>query len=191
MILEKYIVGKFKTNCYIIGDKKTNEVALIDAGDGYASVLSVIKEKGYKIKFLLITHGHPDHTSGITEVVNFTPIPIYINFADREFPCNFKDFLDTNTVANFTIGEHTLDILKVPGHSNGSVCYICNNIIFSGDTLFKDTIGRTDLPGGYFNKLVTSIKDELFKFNDNVRVLPGHGDETTIGHERANNPFLQ
>ena len=190
MILEKHVVGAFKTNCYIIGDKETNEVVLIDAGDGYDSVLEVIKQKGYVIKHLLITHGHFDHILGIDKVKNFTQITPRMNIADKGIARALSDFSNVVEGDIFTVGRHSLRASEVPGHSEGSVCYSCKDIIFSGDTLFRDMIGRTDLHGGNLEKLTSSIKNKLLRFDDNVRVLPGHGPETTIGHERANNPFL-
>lgn len=183
MIIKKIIVGPLETNCYLIADGKTSakggfasggkEAVIIDPGGEPEKILRVIKENNLKPKFILLTHNHPDHTGALKKI---------------------EDLCDTDcrTVEDgdkLKLGNIEIQVITTPGHTPESVCFAVGENIFSGDTLFKQGIGRTDLEGGDYNQIQKSLK-RLMEFPDNFKVFPGHGEETTIGEEKANNPFL-
>ena len=201
-MIEKFTTGSFFTNSYIISNDK-NECVIVDPGLNYKNVANYIKEK-YIPKAILITHGHLDHIDGINY---FLDLPIYIS--EKEINL----FYDTNDSLYYMVGRinpfsegmlnvHTVKendvinligysfkVIETPGHTMGSICYLMDNVLFSGDTLFKESIGRTDFPGGNYTIMLNSLK-KLKKLNDDIIVYPGHEDETTIGDEKNNNPFL-
>ncbi len=191
MIIKRIIVGPIETNCYLVGDEATKETIIIDPGDDAGKIFSAIKENGLKPKFILLTHNHPDHTGALKKIKdNFNIECLDVGDGDKLELGNLK----TLTLAKGEVGAPTLkgvgiEVLATPGHSEESVCFIIDNLIFSGDTLFKGGIGRTDLEGGDYNEIQKSLK-RLMEFPDYFKVWPGHGPETTIGEERKNNPFL-
>lgn len=159
----------------MVADEKTREAVIIDPGGEAEKIFRAAKENNLKPKFILLTHKHPDHTGALEEI---------------EQLCNLRGC--THTVENGD--ELKLENLKIkaistPGHTPDSVCFVAGRNIFSGDTLFKGGIGRTDLEGGDFVQIQKSLK-RLMQFPDNFKVWPGHGEETTIGEEKKNNPFL-
>ncbi len=173
MIIKRIIVGPIEANCYLIGDEKTKEAIIIDPGDEAGKIFSAIKENDLKPKFILLTHQHPDHIGALEEIKEKLGIEV----------------LDAKDGNELKLGNLKIEVLATPGHSEEGVCFIVDNLIFSGDTLFKGGIGRTDLEGGDFNQIQKSLK-RLMQFPDNFKVFPGHGEETTIGEEKKNNPFL-
>ncbi len=199
------IVGALEVNCYIVGDKEKNEWAVIDPGGDPEKILGVIKEKNVRVKFIINTHGHPDHTGADSKIKQETGAPIYIHKADATFTTGIFNQLARLTGINgssfkpdhfledgdtLSLGDISLKVLHTPGHTRGGICLFFNNVLFCGDTLFAGSIGRTDLPGGSLPTLLKSIREKLFSLPDDVVVYPGHGPQTTLGEEKRSNPFL-
>jgi len=193
-------VGAFGVNCYIV--YKTGEAVVIDPGEDYERIVQLALEKGLTIKAVLLTHGHFDHI-GAVEKLRLAGAKVYISREDSEmlndgnknvaYICGF-DFSPTRADCFY---DDTLDIcsihfevLKTPGHTPGGVCLLTENLLFSGDTLFCQSIGRSDFPGGNMAVLKESIKNKLFALPDDTVVYPGHNQPTTIGDEKKYNPFL-
>jgi hydroxyacylglutathione hydrolase len=195
MFVKMFTVGLMETNCFLVGDLRAEEAVVIDPGFDKASeterVLGEIKRNKFNVKYIVNTHGHPDHTGGNKTLKNATSAPLLIHELDAP--------MLENTVADKTlregdvleIGEVKLRVLHTPGHSPGSIALLTVDAAFVGDTLFAGSIGRYDLPGGSLEQLMNSIKTKLLVLPDNTKVFPGHGPVTTIGEERRNNIFLQ
>jgi len=164
MLVHKIIVGPLQANCYLLADPQTKECLIIDPGDELEKIIGAIKENNLIPKAIMLTHGHPDHVGAVEEIARVFQI---------------------KTVKNHSCVE----VIKTPGHTSDSVCLVAENDIFTGDTLFKNSIGRTDLPGGDEIQMRASLK-RLMELPDNYKIFPGHGPETTIGEEKQNNPFL-
>ena len=209
MIHEVIPVGWLQCNCSIIGDEMTGEALVIDPGDEIERVEKILARHQLKVKGIIITHTHIDHIGGLDKLKRATGAAAMMHEAD--FPM-YRDlgglatllgvppppvvdvdrFLKEGETVRW--GSMALEILHTPGHSPGSLSLHMpgeNARIFSGDTLFNGSIGRTDLWGGSFEEILKSIHGKLLPFADETRVYPGHGPATTIGEERANNPFLQ
>ena len=168
-------------------------------------MISAIKKNNLKLKFLLNTHGHGDHIAGNTMIKNNFDVQLGIHKLDAEMLTNSNKNLSSrwaqNTISppadfllsegdELKIGEKIIKIIHTPGHSKGGVCFLVENLLFSGDTLFAGSIGRTDLPGGNYEQLISSIKQKLLILPDATKVLSGHGPETTIATEKIENPFV-
>lgn len=192
-------VGIMDTNCYIFADDKTKETMVIDPGEDADEILKTIKENDLNVKFIILTHGHWDHIGALGELKKQTGALVLIHTMDAEslkdsnmnLSCLFG--VDKNTVSadrllndgdEITLGESKVQVIHTPGHTLGGICLKIGNILFSGDTLFNGTIGRTDLYGGDYNTLINSIKMKLFTLDEEVEVYPGHGMKTTIGKEK-------
>lgn len=199
--IEKFVVGFLATNCYLAYDKETRQGILIDPGEYDAGITDFANSNNIDIRFILNTHGHADHIKGNSKFA----FPIMIHELDE--PCLHDSAKNLSAAAGFDfkstraeklltdgdvveLGSLEFKIIHTPGHSPGGISIKCGDVLFSGDTLFFEGIGRTDLPGGDYDAIVSSIKDKLFTLDDNVKVFPGHGPETTIGHEKKCNPFL-
>ncbi len=218
MIVETYAIGPLKTNCYLYRDDK--RVWVIDPGEHSSFIKDIIVSKGLELKGILLTHGHFDHILGIKILTDFKPdVEISIHPLDEHNIGesglkNLHSFLQMVDPAllevvkgiedGFPHPTHLLEdgeivkgcnlqVLHTPGHTPGGVCFYSEDdkILFSGDTLFNSTVGRSDLPGGSMKKLIHSIKSQLLTLPKEVIVYPGHGAETTIAKEIAFNPFLQ
>jgi hydroxyacylglutathione hydrolase len=208
------VVGPIQCNCYIISDSITKEAYIIDPGAESKELLSYLEKKHFDLKALLITHAHLDHVGGIQMVNSAFNVPAYYHSGDRMLYDNLKMQADLFGVSlrelqaeQPTVGEPTLEhnqnfafaagavnVIHTPGHTPGSVCFRAQgeqSLLFTGDTLFEGSIGRTDLWGGNFEQIIDSIQSRLMTLDDRLQVLPGHGDSTTIGEERLNNPFLK
>lgn len=191
MFIECLAIGPYQTNCYIFGSKQTKEVVVIDAGEDIERLIDHIREKEYKVQKILITHGHFDHTNGIAKLKSFTGAKAYMNEKDLNF-LKDQSCIDVYLKEGdrISIGNAAITVIETPGHTRGGLCYKHDNILFSGDTLFYKSIGRTDLPGGNYNQLINSIEEKLLTLTDDVKVYPGHGPSTTIHTERTANPYL-
>ncbi len=208
MNLKKYITGPLAVNTYLITDENSKEAILIDVGGNFSEIKRDIDSLGYKLKYILNTHGHFDHILGEVEVQkNYPDIPILMNNGDlshfskleeelkmwgvniKTEPLKLNKFIDENT--ELTIGEEKIKILYTPGHSLGSLSYYIGSKVFTGDALFQRSIGRTDFYDGDYDTLVNSIKSKLLILPDNTQVFPGHGPSTTIGEEKKYNTYLK
>ena len=206
MKIIKLEVGQLGANCYIVYCEKTLQGMVVDPGGDGDKILSILRREKITVTAIVNTHGHADHIGGNDEVKVGTGAPILIHEEDgkmlgsaqgnlsmyigRNLICQAADRLlkDGDTI---TVGEMQFKILHTPGHTLGGICIYGNDIVFSGDTLFEQSIGRTDFPGGSHPELLSSIKNKLFVLADDTVVLPGHGGNTTIGVERQTNPFIQ
>jgi len=209
MIHEILPVGMLACNCSIVGDENTGEAVVIDPGDETERVQEVLAKHKLRAKYIVATHAHIDHVGGLEQLKRATAaavlmhaadLPLYQNLAVQAewlglLPPNVVEvdqFLKEGDALHF--GPFGLEVLYTPGHSPGSLSLHLPGVherIFSGDTLFQGSIGRTDLWGGSYHKILRSIRDRLLVFPDDTPVYPGHGSPTTIGQERETNPFLQ
>lgn len=206
MILETVCVGPYEANCYILAQDKNNEAIIIDPGDEPDRIKGVLTRYKLKPSLIINTHGHIDHV-GADDAFG---VCVYIHKGDLDFlsnpNLNLSGFLVTSL--RITSPRHTLEdkeeirlgkirlqVIHTPGHTPGGICLLLkepqDKIIFSGDTLFCQGIGRTDFPFASSEQLVKSIKEKLFVLDNKTQVLPGHGPSTTIGQEKESNPFFQ
>jgi glyoxylase-like metal-dependent hydrolase (beta-lactamase superfamily II) len=208
MIHEILPVGPLQCNCSIIGDEASREAMVIDPGDDIADVLAVVQKHKLKVKQIVITHAHIDHVGGAMKLREATGAPILLNQNDYALlkildvqaawlgmrdPGAVK--IDRSVVDQETVqaGSLIATVMHTPGHTEGSICiyFPAEKKLIAGDTLFAGSIGRTDLPGGSFEKIMRSIREKVLSLPDETSVLPGHGPTTTIAEERENNPFLK
>ncbi|MCK5033098.1 MAG: MBL fold metallo-hydrolase [Calditrichia bacterium] len=206
MNVETITVGPLAVNCYIISDPVSNEAILIDPGSESKRIINLIEVRNLKLNSIINTHCHIDHIAEVKTVQdhfktqflihkNELPLLEMLNDSDGLFGINVSgipevsDFLKPDQ--KIMIGKYTGTILFTPGHSPGGISLSISNHVFVGDCLFKDSIGRTDLHGGNYDELITSIKTKLFSLPEDTLVYPGHGPLTTIQYEKNNNPFLR
>ncbi len=207
MIHEIIPVGPLQCNCSIVGDEKTREAMVIDPGDDIKQVLAIVQRHGLTVKQIVITHAHIDHIGGAAKLKRATGAPVLLNANDQALlkmldvqaswigmrpPENTTIDAGLNTGDKLRTGDLVADVLHTPGHTEGSVClyFATEKKLIAGDTLFAGSIGRTDLPGGSFKKILESLYGPVLALPDETIVVPGHGPLTTIGEERENNPFL-
>ncbi len=195
----RVIVGQLSTNCYIV--ESGGEAIVIDPGGEPERIYTSLN--GAKVSRIGLTHGHPDHIGGLGQLKSLTKAPVYIHSQDVpemsmmyvggiidlgvELPEVDELWEDGDS---FDIGDVSFKVLHTPGHTRGGVCLYAEGLLFTGDTLFAGSIGRTDLGGGDYEQILASIKEEILVLPDETRVLPRHGPESTIKMERATNPFL-
>jgi glyoxylase-like metal-dependent hydrolase (beta-lactamase superfamily II) len=189
-MLRKLTVGLYQANCYILGCKETKEGLVIDPGGDVFHIVNEITKLGLTIKFILITHGHFDHTGGVDEMRRITRAPVHIHPADT-FGSRFSMDEELRDGQELALGTYLIKVIHTPGHSPGGVCFHAPGALFTGDTLFAGSIGRTDFPGGNHAQLIQGVKQKLFPLGDDLRVYPGHGPHSTIGQERRYNPFFR
>ncbi|MCC5911531.1 MAG: MBL fold metallo-hydrolase [Clostridiaceae bacterium] len=206
MFLERMAVGVYGANCYIIGDENTNEAMVIDPGGDAGEILKVLRNNEMQLKYILLTHGHGDHIGGLQELKDETDALIYIhkndlylledkdkNFSSRMggpvIEMTTEHFLEDGDVLQ--LGDIELKIIHTPGHSQGGICIHVENMLFTGDTLFANSIGRTDLDGGDYQQIIQSIKEKLMGLRDDTTVFPGHGPASKIGIEKTTNPYIK
>ena len=211
MILKNFVVGQLETNCYILGDEKSKDALCIDPGGGIDEIMAAVNKAKLSIKYIINTHGHFDHIGGNGPLKKITGAKLAIHsedvtllenaalqsaaFGTDAVPSPSPDILlkDDDKIK---VGNLVFSVIHTPGHSQGGICLFLkltdNNeeILFTGDTLFAGSIGRTDLPGGSYKDIIASIKSKILPLGDDVRILPGHGPETTIGREKKFNQFL-
>jgi hydroxyacylglutathione hydrolase len=201
-------VGMLQCNCSILGDEQAREAIVVDPGDEIDEILQVLAQHQLKVTAIFITHAHIDHVAGAQRLRAVTGAPVYMNSNDAALlemldvqaswlgvavPPKVEVDVATADGSALKLAGRDLEVLATPGHTQGSQCLWIpsEGKLIAGDTLFRESIGRTDLPGGNSRQILSSIKAQLLRLPDETRVTPGHGPETTIGHERERNPFLQ
>lgn len=204
MTLYAYPIGPIDTNSYLYFDDEKNAVLIDAPPDSYITISEVCKEENIKLRAVLLTHSHWDHSADCYEFQSKMKIPIYIHESDEYriedpkgnsiwtlpfeiHPCKADKYYKDREILKF--GDVELEVLFTPGHTEGGVCLLDRdaNTLFSGDTLFNLGVGRTDLPGGNYNKLKNSINNVLYKLPESTKVYPGHGEATTIQYEKKYN----
>ncbi len=200
-------VGPLQCNCSIIGDETTREAMVVDPGDDIEDILAIIRDEKLQVKQIVITHAHIDHVGGAMKLRAVTGAPILLNQNDYallkmlDVQASWLGMAAPGEVVieasmadgdKLQTGGLTANVLHTPGHTEGSVClyFPAEKLLIAGDTLFARSIGRTDLPGGSFEKIMRSLRDRVLTLPDDTLVIPGHGQRTTIGVEREGNPFL-
>lgn len=176
-------VGSLQTNCYVVIEEKSKEGVVIDPGDEALRILAEIKD--LKIRYIILTHGHPDHFGAVEELKRKTGAPLLMNPEDSWFVKPDQELKEGNEIK---FGSLVLKVMHTPGHSKGSICLYIDGHLFSGDTLFCSGCGRTDLPGASREEMRKSLKKLSFLPNE-TRVYPGHGEPTTIGKEKERGTF--
>jgi hydroxyacylglutathione hydrolase len=189
-MLRKLVVGPYQANCYVLGCKETMEGLVIDPGDEVYRIVKTISGIGLIIKYILITHGHMDHVGGAAELKRITGAPVCIHPLDAR-GLGFPPDQELGEGRDLRLGTYRLRVLHTPGHSPGGVCFQAPGAVFTGDTLFAGSIGRTDFPGGDHQGLIKGVRSKLFTLDGTIRVYPGHGPSSTIERERRTNPFFQ
>ncbi|HEY7337020.1 MAG TPA: MBL fold metallo-hydrolase [Bryobacteraceae bacterium] len=208
MIHEILPVGMLQCNCSIFGDETTREALVIDPGDQIDDILAILAKHELRVKAIVVTHAHIDHIGGAAKLKAATGAPVYMNARDQDLYDHIgtqavwlgmpePDSTEIDAPASdggvLTLGETAFHILDTPGHTQGSISLWIpsENKLIAGDTLFRDSIGRTDLPGGDSRQILRSIHSKLLTLPETALVIPGHGSNTTIGREKERNPFLQ
>lgn len=206
MKVEKIPVGILGTNCYLAINEETNEAVIIDPGGASRRLAGHIEEEGYKPQAILLTHGHFDHIMGIDALLGKWEMPVYVHEEDRDVMNDARLNLSASYTSGYTFSEaeyikdgqelrfagYVFRAIHTPGHTKGGVCYYVEEegALFSGDTLFQNSVGRTDFVNSSTIDLIDSIRERLFVLPDKTHVFPGHSGETTIGHEKMYNPFV-
>ena len=207
MLIETIVVGPLGVNCFILGDKQSNEAAVVDPGADCAKILAAVNRLGFQVKYIINTHGHFDHVgcnrpvqekTGGELLIHEKDVPLLSQAAKsaqmyglsvEESPAPSR-FLTDGMILE--LGKRSIEVLHTPGHTQGGCCLLLQNegVVITGDTLFADSVGRTDLPGGSHEQLIASIKAKLMPLSDETVVWPGHGPSSTIGRERRMNPYI-
>jgi hydroxyacylglutathione hydrolase len=208
MIHKVFPVGPLQCNCSVLGDEQTHEAMVIDPGDQIDDILAILKHENLKLKQIVVTHAHIDHVGGAMKLKAATGAPILMNQDDQAL----LKMLDVQAAwigmrppgavlvdesvsdgSVLKVGSIPGNVIHTPGHTEGSICLYLpdQQTLIAGDTLFAGSIGRTDLPGGSFEKIMRSLHTRVLALPDDTAVVPGHGPATTIGQERESNPFLQ
>jgi glyoxylase-like metal-dependent hydrolase (beta-lactamase superfamily II) len=208
MIRETLPVGMLQCNCSVFGDETTREALVVDPGDEVEAILDVVARHGLRVKAIVVTHAHLDHIGGAAKLKRATGAPVYMNSNDAQL----QKMLDTQAAwlgmepaepvsidvspkdgERLTIGATEVHVLHTPGHTPGSISLWLpeEKTVLAGDTLFRDSIGRTDLPGGDGRQILRSIHEKLLPLEEETLVIPGHGENTTIGREKRLNWFLR
>jgi hydroxyacylglutathione hydrolase len=201
-------VGMLQCNCSIFGDETTKDAIVVDPGDDISEIEAILAKRELRCKAIVITHAHIDHIGGAQKLKKSTGAPVYMNANDHELNTHLdvqaawlgmrmpeRTVVDTEARDGDTLllGTATMHVIHTPGHTQGSLCLWIpsESKLVAGDTLFRESIGRTDLPGGDGRQILASIHTKLLTLPDEIEVYPGHGPPTTIGHERTYNPFLR
>lgn len=200
-------MGVCQTNCYFIYQEGMGDVIFVDPADRGEYLYTALQERGFQVKGILLTHGHFDHIWGADKLRELSGAPIYACEAERELCRNAHDNVSEKagracTIEpdyyvkdgeKITIADMTCRLIATPGHTAGSCCYYFEEagFLIAGDTLFEESVGRTDFPTGSMSALIHSVKEKLFVLPDETKVYPGHGEATTIGHEKEYNLYVQ
>jgi len=208
MIHKVLPVGPLQCNCSILGDETTHEAMVVDPGDDIEDILTIVNQYVLQVKQIIITHAHIDHVGGAMKLRAETGAPILLNQNDYALlkmldvqaswlgmraPGKVEVEADLGHGTALSAGTLSANVIHTPGHTEGSVClyFPAEKVLIAGDTLFAGSIGRTDLPGGSFDKIMRSLHGRVLALPEETLVIPGHGPQTTIGDEREENPFLR
>lgn len=199
-------IGVCATNCYFLYEEGKNQAIVVDPADQGRHIFETLKKNGFETAGIFLTHGHFDHIWGAEELRQLSGAKLYAYEGEKDVcedaqinvsrsagrACTIKPDVYVKDNEEITIAGMTCTLIATPGHTQGSCCYYFPDagMLLSGDTLFQESVGRTDLPTGSMGSLVRSVKERLFVLPDEVKVYPGHGDSTTIGYEKQYNPFL-
>lgn len=202
----RIMLGVCQTNCYFVYEEGKTQVLFFDPADKGEYIYKALEEKGFSIAAIFLTHGHFDHIWGAEELRRLSGAELYAYEGEKELcadvsmnvskaagrACTIVPDQFLKDGERITIAGITLEVIATPGHTSGGCCYYfeTDKILISGDTLFQESVGRTDFPTGSMSRLVRSIKEKLLPLPEDVKVYPGHGESTTIGHEKQNNPFI-
>lgn len=208
MIVKMLVVGPFASNCYVVGSSSTKEGMIIDPGAEPESILRTVQQEGLSISLIVATHAHMDHVDALQAVKERTNAQFALHEAEKELlsgggmrmmqSLGLSPYQSTpepdrllKDGDRIDVGDLHFEVLHTPGHSPGGICLSGHGVVFSGDALFNFGIGRTDFPGGSYERLMKGIHEKLMVLPDDTIVYPGHGPATTIGDERRGNPFLR
>lgn len=206
MIFDKLILGPLGASCFVIGDEKTGHGLVIDPGDELNTITTTLTKHNLTLKYILITHGHVDHITQVSPLKDATGATTIMHKADHFLLSHASvqammfglpdpgkpvvdKFVDEGDVIE--MDGVRLDVLHTPGHSPGSITFKLPDDLIVGDLIFAGSIGRTDLPGGDYDTLIQSVKSKIFTLDEGMKIHPGHGPATTVGHEKATNPFFK
>jgi glyoxylase-like metal-dependent hydrolase (beta-lactamase superfamily II) len=204
--VERLPVGIYLANCYLVYCDDTKDALVIDPGGDSDEILDRIEKLGLKIKYIILTHGHGDHIGGLLDVKNKTGAPVLIHEKDEEYlkdnQKNLSNMMSLDNVElkadrllkdgdKLTLGKSTVEIIYTPGHTPGGISIKIDNCIFTGDTLFAGSVGRTDFAGGSYEEIIHSVNERLIIYPDDTIIYPGHGPSSTIGKEKDSNPFVK
>ncbi|MFA9424159.1 MAG: MBL fold metallo-hydrolase [Sedimentibacter sp.] len=205
MIFEAMTVGSYFSNCYIVASDVSKEAAIIDPGADFNKIDNTINELGVIPKIIILTHAHGDHIGAVEEFVEKYGVKVYIHEKDAKMLSDGKEnfskvLFGKNMSINpdillkdgdeIQLGDLKFEIIHTPGHTKGGICIKVGNIMMTGDTLFNNSIGRTDFPGGSFEEIINSIQEKIFKYDEDIIIYPGHNSPSTIKSEKLNNPFV-
>jgi glyoxylase-like metal-dependent hydrolase (beta-lactamase superfamily II) len=197
--------GQLAENCYLIADRSTGEAVIIDPGEESAMFLAELDTRGWSLKGIWLTHAHVDHIMGVGAVRRATGAPVHLHPLDRPLYDALPQYgawlgmrlesppapdVELRPGTQIRVGRQAFDVRFTPGHSPGSVSFVGHGMVFGGDVLFNGSIGRTDLPGGDFATLMSTLQSQFLSLPDSTVVHSGHGPDTTVGIERLTNPFL-
>ena len=203
MIIKTFIKPPLDNNNYLIIDEKSKEAALIDCSCFDDEILTEIEEQGANLKYILLTHGHFDHITGLNDTDE--DVKVLMHQADMEWIKELNTYLPmigmpsmkTPRIDGFLkdgdvikLGDLEIKVIHTPGHTQGGVCFYVENNLFSGDTIFKESVGRCDLPGGDYNQIIDSIEERIFTLPEDTIIYPGHGRTTTVSWEKVHNSFM-
>lgn len=198
-------VGPVCTNCYIVNKEGSKKCIVIDPGEEAEKIANYIQKREMKLEGILLTHGHFDHITGVPRLLSLLGGKVYAYEEERELlaepqqnvsaevgnPLALQPDVFLKNNQKFSLADITFEVIHTPGHTQGSCCYYCreDQLLFSGDTVFMESVGRTDLPTGNSKKLLDSLRNQVLVLPDEVKIYPGHGPETDVAYERANNPY--